>query len=184
MVNSGVVICTRNDAKHRKMIRMTRAPARPSLRPMCCLSSGRRFVVIDMNTRLSTPSTISRKMRLTRLIHASGDAKIDRSTGCKLLLRVPRLFRAGDVHKKRLMARPHESGPRHESRYLRHARPFGHDVDRAACAFETQANYSPTGVWYPTTTQELHNDRNRNSTQRVHIALSQALARGARRAML
>ena len=118
------------------------------------------------------------------LIVAAGDAKIDRSTGCKLLLRVPRLFRAGDVHKKRLMARPHESGPRHESRYLRHARPFGHDVDRAACAFETQANYSPTGVWYPTTTQELHNDRNRNSTQRVHIALSQALARGARRAML
>lgn len=40
----------------------------------------RRFEVIEMNTMLSTPSTISKKMSVTRLIHASGLAKMERST--------------------------------------------------------------------------------------------------------
>ena len=58
---------------------MMSAPARPSLRPMCCLSFGRRFVVMEMNTMLSTPSTISRNVSVMRLIHVSGVVNIVKS---------------------------------------------------------------------------------------------------------
>ena len=38
-----------------------------------------RSLVRTMNTRLSTPSTISKNISVTKLIHASGVAKIERS---------------------------------------------------------------------------------------------------------
>ena len=118
MVNRGVVIWTRYDAKHRKMMRMTSAPARPSLRPMCCFSAGRRFVVMEMNTKLSTPKTISRKINVTRLIHASGVANMLKVHAFSFLLNAaakplkptmrgtaPIAAReAAPMHKKRLTA--------------------------------------------------------------------------------
>lgn len=79
MTNSVACRCTSQLAKHRKMHRITNAPASPSLRPMCCFSAGRRSVVMEMKTMLSTPRTISRNVRVRRLIHASGVANIEKS---------------------------------------------------------------------------------------------------------
>ena len=55
------------------------APNRPSLRPICWCSGARRLVVMEMNTMLSTPSTTSKNISVSRLIQASGVAKMERS---------------------------------------------------------------------------------------------------------
>ena len=64
-VNKTTLIDMIHTTQHRRMQRMTMAAPSPSLRPMCCLSLGRRLVVIAMNTRLSMPRAISRNMRMS-----------------------------------------------------------------------------------------------------------------------
>src|SRR5688572_21588782 len=54
------------------MSRVMSASARPTLRAFDCCSTGRRPARIEMNTRLSMPSTISSAIRVMRLAQICG----------------------------------------------------------------------------------------------------------------
>ena len=86
---------------------------------------------MEMNTMLSTPSTTSRNMRVTKLIHASGVAKMERSMKAKAPSRLNVRHAPEVADKKRLMAQ-RLSALRHESCNFRYARSCDHDVERTA----------------------------------------------------
>jgi hypothetical protein len=54
---------------------MNNAKNKPILLPLSCWILGSLLVIIDINIMLSTPSTISKMVRVKRLSHASGDVK-------------------------------------------------------------------------------------------------------------
>lgn len=84
-VNRSALMLTSQLAKDKNMHLETKAPARPAILPMCSFSDGNLLHVIVMNTKLSTPNTISKNKSVTRLIHASGVVKIEKSK-CYFLL--------------------------------------------------------------------------------------------------
>jgi len=52
--------------------RESMARLRPKTRPVFCWASGRRPTRMEMNTMLSMPRTISRRVRVVRAAHALG----------------------------------------------------------------------------------------------------------------
>jgi hypothetical protein len=63
-------------------MRVTQATAMPILRASGRCSGRNRPTAIEMKTRLSMPSTISRALRVTRVSHASGEARKLKSMRC------------------------------------------------------------------------------------------------------
>ena len=57
---------------------------------MCWCSGAKRLVVMEMNTMLSTPSTTSKNISVSKLIQASGVAKMEKSINIAPLRRFVR----------------------------------------------------------------------------------------------
>ena len=92
--NRSVCIRARNASITSSRIRVMQATAMPILRATGRRCSGSRPTAIEMNTRLSMPSTISNALSVTRVSHASGEARKLRSIRFSVSSRQYRLVKA------------------------------------------------------------------------------------------
>src|SRR5690606_11661357 len=76
--NRSVCIRDRNASETSSAMRVMQATAMPNLRAKARWCSGRRPTAIEMNTRLSMPSTISSALRVTRVNQTFGSARNSR----------------------------------------------------------------------------------------------------------
>ncbi len=73
MLKSGVVSLTIQASEASSAMRMNIASPRPTCRAFFCWAAGSLPARIEMKITLSTPSTISRNVRVTSAIQASGE---------------------------------------------------------------------------------------------------------------
>src|SRR5690606_32317171 len=77
-LNTSSFMCARKARVSSRAMRVMQAAAMPNLRARSRWAGGRRLTAMEMNTRLSMPSTISIELRVTSRIHVCGSASIAR----------------------------------------------------------------------------------------------------------
>src|SRR5690606_17100341 len=81
MWNSSVCMRARKASETSRQMRVMQATAMPNLRAKARFSAGSRPTAIEMNTRLSMPSTISSALRVTRVSQTFGSARNSKLIG-------------------------------------------------------------------------------------------------------
>ena len=74
MVNTAVSSLATQASVNKSNILVPNAAIRPNCRALCCWDSGSLFARIEINTMLSMPRTISRRVSVNRLIQIAGSA--------------------------------------------------------------------------------------------------------------
>src|SRR5690606_33953326 len=77
-LNTSSFMCARQARVSSSAMRVMQAAAMPNLRARSRVAGGRRLTAMEMNTRLSMPSTISIELRVTSRIQVCGSASIAR----------------------------------------------------------------------------------------------------------
>ena len=78
MLTIGWVNFINHEMQNNSNILKNIAQIKPTDRALACCSIGSFDDIIDRNTMLSTPKTISRKVRVSKAIHAEGSKKVSK----------------------------------------------------------------------------------------------------------